>query len=75
MNTRKRRSLSAAVVVITLLASSQSTAQRESGTESQRVIVVFRAATLPSDADARVSRIYAGSNEIMKEIVGRAMVG
>jgi len=25
-------------------------------------------------ADARVSRIYAGSNEIMKEIVGRAMV-
>ena len=49
MNTRKRRSLSAAVVVITLLASSQSTAQRESGTESQRVIVVFRAATLPSD--------------------------
>ena len=56
MNTRKRRSLSAAVVVITLLASSQSTAQRESGTESQRVIVVFRAATLPSDADARVSR-------------------
>ena len=26
------------------------------------------------EADARVSRIYAGSNEIMKEIVGRAMV-
>jgi alkylation response protein AidB-like acyl-CoA dehydrogenase len=25
-------------------------------------------------ADARVSRIYAGSNEIMKEIVGRSMV-
>ena len=56
MNTRNRRPLFAAVVVITLLASSQSTAQRESGTESQRVIVVFRAATLPSDADARVSR-------------------
>ena len=25
-------------------------------------------------ADARVSRIYAGSNEIMKEIVGRSLV-
>jgi alkylation response protein AidB-like acyl-CoA dehydrogenase len=24
-------------------------------------------------ADARVTRIYGGSNEIMKEIVGRAM--
>jgi alkylation response protein AidB-like acyl-CoA dehydrogenase len=26
-------------------------------------------------ADARVSRIYAGSNEIMKQIVGRALLG
>jgi alkylation response protein AidB-like acyl-CoA dehydrogenase len=26
-------------------------------------------------ADARVSRIYAGSNEIMKQIIGRALVG
>jgi acyl-CoA dehydrogenase len=25
-------------------------------------------------ADARVSRIYAGSNEIMKQIVGRALL-
>ena len=25
-------------------------------------------------ADARVSRIYAGSNEIMKEIVGRSLL-
>ena len=25
-------------------------------------------------ADARVTRIYAGSNEIMKEIIGRAML-
>jgi alkylation response protein AidB-like acyl-CoA dehydrogenase len=24
-------------------------------------------------ADARISRIYGGSNEIMKEIIGRAM--
>jgi acyl-CoA dehydrogenase len=25
-------------------------------------------------ADARVSRVYAGPNEIMKEIVGRALL-
>ena len=56
MSTRKRRVLSAVVVVIALLAPGQVTAQRESGTESQRVIVVFRGATLPSDADTRVSR-------------------
>lgn len=57
MRTRKRRVLcAAAVVAITLLTSSQSTAQRESGTESPRVIVIFRGATLPSDAEARVSR-------------------
>jgi len=55
MNT-KCRVLSVAVVVATLLLSSHTAAQRESGTASERVIVVFRNAALPADADSRVSR-------------------
>ena len=68
MGNRKRRALSVAVVAISLLFSTHTTAQRDSGSASRRVIAVFRNATLPADADARVSRaggtVVARLNEV-----------
>ena len=57
MSTRTRRLLSAAVVFVTVtLLSTHTAAQRDAGVAASRVIVVFRNATLPADADARVNR-------------------
>jgi subtilisin family serine protease len=68
MSTRKRRSLFVAIAIVTLLPSMQSAAQRESGTASGRVIVVFRSGELPADADTRVLRaggtVIARLNEV-----------
>jgi hypothetical protein len=55
MSTGMRRTLSVAFVLVFLL-SIHPAAQRDSGVASARYIAVFRNATLPADADARVSR-------------------